>query len=130
VSEDKKPIVNVRRPTLELELPKPERKTEIKTREREEGTDQVRAQNQLLAAVGERLKPEGTVHVASFCVHVYAHKMNAEYFFKTQVSGGNRLQEHLAQAALKELGRNAMLNYGRRPPRKRGEMQEDGSTPA
>lgn len=91
-----------------------------KTRERREGTEE---ESKLLAAVGERLKPDSLVYAGSFASHIYYHPLAGEYIFMSQ-SADLRAPEQIANEAIKELARKLMIQFGRKPPRKIGESND------
>lgn len=91
-----------------------------KTRERVIGTEE---ESKLLAAVGERLKPEGLTYAGSFASHIYYRPLAGEYIFLSQ-SADLRAPEQIANEAVKELARKLMIQFGHKPPRKIGESND------
>lgn len=122
MSQTKKPLINVHRPTSELELPRPAETAKAETRERRPGTAV------MLRQVGERLTPDGLQYVGSAVVHYYTRKLGPDGVTLVQVTDIARVPERLAVAGVQELGRELMARYGHRPPRKlaRAEAKETG----
>lgn len=77
--------------------------------------------NELLAKIGERIKPKFHSYVSSFAVHIYkdANSSNGEII--TQITGIENLPEALAQHMIRELTLHVSRKYGRKPQAKRGE---------
>jgi hypothetical protein len=78
----------------------------------------------LLKRLGARLVPEGTRHMASFCVHVYLPSVpeasgSVRPSFVCQSASPHRAEmpELLAQLAMTELGAYLMRLYGRKVPK-------------
>ena len=118
---DKHPAINVRRPTSELDLPKPVANApKAEERHRRPGTAA------MLRQLGERLTPDGLVHVGSAVVHYYVRKLGPDGHAMVQLTDMTKVPEGLAVVGLQELGRELMTRYGHRPPRKlaRAEARE------
>lgn len=73
----------------------------------------------------EILKPQGFEIQASATVHLYErHDLGqSDFIFICQMTGFENVPEHEADAAYKELHRTMMGMYGRKPPKRRGEVQ-------
>lgn len=102
-----------------MDLPKPNAPiTELDTRERIHDN----RPNQLLGDLGERVKPEGMIHMGSIALHIYKHPLDPNKpAFMSCTQGLEQVPELIIQYGFKELALVVMERYGRKPPKKRNE---------
>lgn len=120
------------RPTDPLTENLQELKTQTLDAQREEPKVEKRVirdstgERELLDALGTRIAPLGTRHVASFAVHVYRHSLKPdEAQILTQHTDLTGVPEALAQAATRELFVHAARAYGHKPPRRLNASTEE-----
>lgn len=125
MSQQRKPPINVRRPTSDLVLPKPAPAAFAEERNRVAGQGTVE-RNGLLRQVGERMCPDGLRYVGSVACHYYVHKLAAEGFVQVQQTQLGKVPELLAVKGVQELSREVMQTFGHKPPAKlaRAEAKE------
>lgn len=120
---NKKPLINVKRPTSELELPKPAPGPTEVERSIYRGHTEASAPLNIL---GKRLAKDGMLYLGSVAIHYYVHKLGPECYNIVQVAipDPTKLPENVANMGVKALSRRMMEDlYKHKAPRKRAHVE-------
>lgn len=87
--------------------------------------------NRMIKEAGNKLAPDGSDRVGSFCVHVYKHAFSENLSFICQKLGrdnnvfGHEVKSHEANAAIQQLAINVAKSYGWQPGRQQAKRMKE-----